>query len=561
MKSKSLFIEVCITIIVCLIPNLYSFAQAPDWAWAKNFGGDYTEMGRSVTVDLAGNIYVAGMFGSDSVTFGSTTLINPGIVSKDFNILITKLNDNGSVLWAKSAGGDKYIDPTSITTDNFGNVYVVGSFNGDTITFGSFELTKKDTGNYDYNYDMFIAKYDAVGTLIWAKSVGGNGGDNANTIIADAFGNIYIVGSFYSNSIIFDSDTLTHSGMFVVKYDSDGNTLWAKNANGSTSVGAVSIAINPVNNNVCVVGGFSDSISLDSFQLISNGYSDMFIAEYDTSGNVIWAKNAGGYNDDGAISIAIDNIGFSYVLGSFNSSVILFGGYNLMNTSPPTRDLFVAKYDTLGNVLWAKNAEGVGTEFPCSISIDTSGNTYITGYYTSPLTFGTTTLPYLDYADIFLAKYNSDGNVLWAKSVNTNIDERSYSIAVNTSGNVYITGFFSSNSISFDSNILYINGTSGSSDMFLAKLDAIADIEDIKNTNSFTLYPNPANDNIIIENTTFKINDDEIISIYNIQGQLLLQQPIKQQKTEINISSFAGGMYYVKVENEKGIAVKKFIKD
>ncbi len=561
MKSKSLFIEVCITVIVCLISNLYSFAQAPDWAWAKSFGGDYTEMGRSVTVDLVGNIYVAGMFGSDSVTFGSTTLINPGIVSDDYNIFITKYNENGGVLWAKSAGGDKYIDPSLITTDNFGNVYVVGSFNGDTITFGSFELTKKDTGNYDYDYDMFIAKYDTTGNLIWAKSVGGNSLDNANTVIADAFGNIYIVGTFYSNSIIFGSDTLTHSGMFVVKYDSDGNALWAKNANGSTSVGAVFVAINPVNNNVCVVGGFRDSISLDSFPLISNGGDDMFIAEYDTSGNVIWAKSAGGYNNDGAISVAIDNLGYPYVLGSFNSSVILFGGYNLMNTSPPSTDLFIAKYDTLGNVLWAKNAEGVGTEFPCSISIDTSGNTYITGYYTSPLTFGTTTLPYLDYADIFLAKYNSEGNVLWAKSVNTNMDERSYSIAVNTSGNVYITGLFYNNSISFDSNILYINGTSGSSDMFLAKLDAIASIEDIKNSNSFTLYPNPANDNITIENTSLNNTKDKEISIYNIQGQLLLQQSIQQQKVEINISGFAGGMYYIKVETKKGITVKKFIKE
>lgn len=73
------------------------------------------------------------------------------------------------------------------------------------------------------------------------------------------------------------------------------------------------------------------------------------------------------------------------------------------------------------------------------------------------------------------------------------------------------------------------------------------------------VYPNPATDNIIIKNTSF--NKDEIISVYDIQGQLLLLQPMLHAKTNINIVAFSKGLYFVKVENEKGIAVNKFVKD
>ena len=97
----------------------------------------------------------------------------------------------------------------------------------------------------------------------------------------------------------------------MAKYDSDGNALWAKNANHSNGYDGVgSVAIDPSGNNIYVVGAFgNDSISFGSFTLHNNGSDDIFIVKYDTSGNVIWAKRAGGNNSDAANSVAIDKSG------------------------------------------------------------------------------------------------------------------------------------------------------------------------------------------------------------------------------------------------------------
>jgi hypothetical protein len=508
-------------------------------------------------VDKVGNAYAIGFFQSDSITFGSTTLFNIAIPYT--SLFVVKYSSNGNVLWAKSAGGDYYIEPISIAADNLGNIYVAGYFKGDSITFGSIKLINKDTGNTG---DIFIAKYDTSGNIIWAKSAGGDYDDYANSIAADAFGNIYVAGNFASDSIIFGPDTLTLGGMFVAKYDNNGNALWAKRANHSYYgyIAATSVAIDYASNNIYVVGTFdNDSISFDSFTLHNNGSGDIFTVKYDTSGNVIWAKRAGGNNDDGATSVVVDKSGNCCVLGQFHSNAISFGTEVLVNTYPGAADLFVVKYDSLGNTLWAKNADGMGNEYPRSIAADTSGNVYIDGYYAEfPLTFGTYTLPYLGYADIFLAKYDYNGNVLWAKSVATSADERSYSIAVNTSNNVYMVGTFNSDSISFGTNIL--SSTNGSTDMFIAKLDAFAGIDEIANEeNNINVFPNPT-DGVFTIRQPADGKLQPAIYIYNSLGKLVYQKERATQNSEqIDLSAYSKGIYFVKMQSAEKSYSKKVI--
>ncbi len=193
---------------------------------------------------------------------------------------------------------------------------------------------------------------------------------------------------------------------------------WAKNAIQSGSAEGFGVCTDP-SGNVYITGEFSGSIKFGVYTLTNGaGAGSLFLTKYDNSGNVLWAKNANGVSTYGPIAYAVstDAAGNVFVTGISNSPYITFGTYTLTNSG--NYDLFLAKYDSNGNFLWAKSAIGSGDEGGASVSCDASGNSFITGDFTSPtLVFGSYTLTNMGSNDIYLAKYDPNGNVLWAKKV------------------------------------------------------------------------------------------------------------------------------------------------
>ena len=544
----------------------FAKAQAPNWAWAKSAGGNGSDEGQSICVDASGNSYVTGYFYSPTITFGTITLINPDSTGTNYDIFIAKYDASGNVVWAKSAGGSGNDEGQSICVDASGNSYITGWFNSPTITFGTITLTNNG------GYNIFIAKYDASGNVVWAKSAGGGGNDEGQSICVDTSGNSYVTGSFdNSSTITFGTTTLTSNGyanIFVVKYDASGNVVWAKSAGGGDDDKGQSISVD-ANGNSYITGFFtSPTITFGSDTLINKDVTgstfDVFIAKYDASGNVLWAKSAGGNNIDIGQSIAVDASGNSYITGYFQSSTITFGTITLTNNG--SQNIFIAKYDALGNVVWAKSAGGNGYDWGRGISVDASGNSYITGSFGSAtITFGTTTLINNDSTamteDIFIAKYDASGNVIWAKSAGGSGSDNGNSIAVDASGNSYITGYFESPTITFGTTTLTRNGYET---IYIAKLDNSVGIEEINNNaGNIAVFPNPATDNITIETTKVAggCRQEATIEITNIQEQLIKTIKATGNKTNISVSAFPSGLYFVKVETEKGTEVKKFIKE
>ena len=195
--------------------------------------------------------------------------------------------------WAKSAGGNNTNVEQRIATDANGNVLVTGVFNSPTITFGTVTLT---TGSF------FIVKYDASGNVLWAKSAGEQSQCYSRSIATDANGNVLVIGHFTSPTITFGTTTLINtnafSDIFIVKYDANGNVLWAKSASGKTQDTGIGITTD-ANGNILVTGGFTSSTITFGITTLSNadtslGGADIFIVKYDTNGNVLWAKSAGG---------------------------------------------------------------------------------------------------------------------------------------------------------------------------------------------------------------------------------------------------------------------------
>jgi len=543
---------------ILVLCSVALFAQNVDWLWAKKAGGTSYDSSSSIAVDANGNSYITGYF-YGSATFGTTTLTSSG----GSDIFVAKLDINGNWLWAKKAGGTDFDFGNSIAVDANGNSYVTGYFSG-SANFGTTTLTSSS----EYYTEIYVAKLDINGNWLWANKAGGTGWDYGYGIAVDANGNSYVTGAF-AESAIFGTTTLTSSGgsdIFVAKLDSSGNWLWAKQAGGTDYDDGYGIVVD-INGNSYVTGIFySSNCSFGSTTLTSSGGSDIFVAKLDINGNWLWAKQAGGTDNDFGYGIAVDANGNSYITGGFKESAT-FGTTTLTSSGYYDYDIFVTKLDIDGNWLWAKQAGGTGDEGSNSIAVDANGNSYITSGFEESVNFGTTTLTSSGYLDIFVAKIDHNGNWLWAKQAGGAIDDCGYDIALDANGNSYVTGFFME-SANFGTSTLT---SSGDRDIFVAKLGEVNSIS-IPDIISFSgirsIYPNPFNPLTTID-YEISMPADVKIEVYNNRGQLVRSFILgyKEQGSykltwegeDNNGCLCSSGIYYIRMQAGKEIYIKKAV--
>ncbi|MDD2230491.1 MAG: SBBP repeat-containing protein [Candidatus Cloacimonetes bacterium] len=367
--------------------------------------------------------------------------------------------------WANKAGNNFADGALAIASDSSGNTYMTGYFTGYNVSFGGTLLSTPD--NYP---DIFVAKLDNAGNWLWAKRAGGPSLQQAECIAVDGDGNVYISGLF-GVSATFGDITLSDIGstnIFVAKLDSAGNWLWAKGAGSQANWNyGLGIALDAAAN-VYVTGCFQATVAFGATSLTCAGDIDIFVTKLDSSGNWLWAKSAGGTSSDFGRDIAVDIAGNVYLTGTIRDEVF-FGSTSLGNsTANAQENIFVAKLDSAGNWLWAKDAGGLAYDYGCGIALDSAANIYVTGYFWLDATFGSTTLNSIGDKDIFVAKLDSGGNWHWAKRAGgTHYSDGGNDIAVDSAGDVYLSGFFSDTDADFGETILTSNGYL---DIFVAKL-------------------------------------------------------------------------------------------
>jgi hypothetical protein len=372
-------------------------------------------------------------------------------------------------LWAKSPSrnGDDRVN--GLTTEASGNILAAGNFSN-TIVFGSDTLVSAGST------DMFVVKYDSAGNSLWAKRGGAaTYGETAGAVATDTAGNVFVIGHFSGPTITFGSTVLSNTSSFtsdfyLVKYDSSGNLLWAKKAGGTGNDYASSLKTDSAGN-VFISGSFSSSsIVFGSTTLTRSGPSgsqDMFLVKYDNAGNAIWAKKSSGTGDEVTISMAINNAGEICITGEFNGTAT-FGTTTLVGSG--IYDVFIAKYDNNGNTVWAQKAGGTGTDRSASLALDKTQNIIIAGGFSSPtINFGSLTLSSVSFGNNFLAKYDSNGNPIWAKKYGGS-GEYLKSVAVDQLNHILIAGSFQSPSLTLSGSVL---SNSGGEDLFIVKLDSM----------------------------------------------------------------------------------------
>lgn len=253
---------------------------------------------------------------------------------------------------------------------------------------------------------------------------------------------------------------------------------WAKQLGGTNDEYAYSIAIDATRN-LYSIGSFQGTTDFDpaagTFNLTSAGDYDIYLSKLDASGNFVWAKQLGGTGSDWGIAISIDALGNIYTSGIFEGTADFDPGPGTVNlTSTSGRSLFISKLDASGNFVWAKqssgNAEGN------YIRTDASGNVYTSGYFQGTTDFdpgaGTVNLTSAGGRDAFICKLDASGNFVWAKHLGGSGDDVSESFAIDASGNILITGYFSGKA-DFDpapSTVNFLTAAEG--DIYITKLDA-----------------------------------------------------------------------------------------
>jgi hypothetical protein len=382
-----------------------------------------------------------------------------------------------------STGGAE--EGRDMVTDDSGNVYICGAFNAAMDANpggGVFNLSNAGSR------DMFVAKYNAAGTFVWAFSLGDvNVNDNANALVIDNAGNLFIVGSF-QGTVDFNPGTginnLTSAGIdiFVSKYTRGGNFVQVIQIGGPGADEAKSITLDPFNH-FYLSGEFSQTVDFNpgsgTTNLTAVGQRDVFVARYSKTGVLRWVKKFGVSNNETNEGVCNDPQGNVYACGSFISTADYDPGVGIFNlTTAGLQDGYLVSLDTSGNFRWAFSIGSTAADQIRDITVDNFNHVYAVGTFISTPDFdpgaGTATLSSggTTFSDGFLAQYTTTGNYKWAFDIGSTSNDDVFDVLNDGSNTVYITGAFLG-TFDFDPGPGIANRTgAGTSDIFVAQYDS-----------------------------------------------------------------------------------------
>lgn len=396
------------------------------------------------------------------------------LLSAAFTLILTQLlNQTGLAQdwrWAKAAGGNGDDHAAAIAVDAAKNTYVTGYY-VNTATFGSINLTNAGSR------DIFIARYDANGQVVWAQRAGGSGLDEGRGIALDGLGNVYVAG-YFNNIAAFNTSppavNLSTAGgqdIFVAKYNSNGGLVWVKRFGSTLNDEAFAITASTTGE-VSITGMFRGTVAFGASNLTSSGSSslDMMLVKLDASGNVLWAQKGGGTGSDFGRAIASDASGNYYVTGDFTGSAT-FGSVTLAGESN-SQDAFFAKYNNLGVLQWVKRGGAGFPDFGKGIQADGAGNVYATGYFAGNATFGSLAINHGTNYDAFIVKFDASGNGIWVKKAGGTGTDYGQALATDAAGNSFITGYFEATAAFGNTSLT----SAGTTDVFIAQYSSDGDL-------------------------------------------------------------------------------------
>lgn len=391
--------------------------------WTMQWGTGEWDYGNCGATDSSGKIYVTGCTSGE--LDGNTT-------AGSIDIFLTKYDSDGNKLWTELWGTEGVDSGVSVSIDSSDNIYVTGYTAGD--------LDGNTSAGYD---DIFLTKFDSDGNKLWTKQWGTEWEDIGCSIAIDGSDNIYVAG--YTEGDLDGNTTAGSFDIFLTKYDFTGSKIWTRQWGTEWWDYGRSVSIDS-SENLYVTGFTSGDLDGNT----SSGDDDIFLTKYDSDGNKLWTRQCGTWGHESGACASIDSAGNIYITG------YTAGGLN-GNTSAGDFDIFLIKYDPTGNRLWTRQWGTKASDYGASVSIDSSDNIYVTGCTTGELDGKICAGEY----DIFLTKYDSNGNKIVTRQWGTEEFDCGQCVSIDSSDNVYITGYTDGG--------LDGNTNSGSRDIFLSK--------------------------------------------------------------------------------------------
>ena len=492
---------------------LAKFDQDGSCQWAFNFGSRTADVLYSIETDDIGNVYVTG-FVQDPVDLDP----GPGVALLDFDFggfYLAKYDTDGKYLWGHGIEPNAWATGvrSSVAIGPAGEVYF-STYVYDTMDFdpgpGTYNLISKGST------DPVISKYDANGNFIWAKQIGGVGMDLPQHSLVDSDGNLIITGRF-KGAVDFDPSLNDH---ILIGYP------------------------------------------------VSSGYSDTYIAKYDSSFNLIWADHIKSITNITSPRLGIDRLDNIYIIGTFRDSVIINSGSNVyVNYSQGSSDIVAVKYDGSGVYQWSVVVGSKDSDFAGGIDVDNNGICTIVGGYNDTLVFSGT-----HYHSTFIPEYNDDGlvvqlnssgDIIWADSIRKDHHTVGVDVTKNTDGDIFVTGSY----ITYGDTIVdTISGEppyveSFGWNLFLRKYSSTTSNIDISDQPLFNWFitPNPASSEITVylEQSAEPIK----LTVLDLYGRSLNNMYHVSRATKIEINHLPAGLYFIKVNSSVGSSVLRFFKE
>lgn len=465
-----------------------------NWSWATNNSGtNITEL-QVIELDNDGNIYAGGIMRGLITLNNSDPLIELENTPSYNNAYYVKYDITGNALWGITFGDNGASNLKGIHADGIGNTYVAGSYRSEGGTpfiirgTGDFEESFLTTGGFD----LFLAKYDPLGNLLFAKSYGSPSEDRYFGISSNQFGDIALVGSWkggfldFGNDISFDLTENIHNGFFV-SMDPNGSVQNAIHFPGQWVRFNCGID-RCLDDGYVTAANFQGSITIPNHTTLDatgDVYNQVFLKISD-DGDVVWYNHIKSKEVYGANSVVCDQEGNSYFAGRFNTN-ITFPSYSnekeITLTSKGNYDGYIVKYDNNGDVIWAKQWGGVGEERTNWIS-ENDGLISIAGYTRGTIYLGDEsgirdTIVSGGGLEGVLINFDKDGNYLGSTQTIGSADNDALTCAIDNDGNTLIAGSYMSNPLILgDIGLEHV----GATDAFLAKhinLRALVTISDI----------------------------------------------------------------------------------
>lgn len=517
---------------ILILSFFFLNTSAQTWNWAKSITNNGPDAGTDIVYDGHNNLYVAANF----YTYFGNVVVQDSTISK--NGLI-KYSKTGDIIWAKNINGVI----KKIAVDTIGNVYIVGVYT-DTARFG--DSTFVSLGQTD----IFVSKINSLGQFIWSNRIEGSGYDEACGIAVGLDSNIAISGFTGSSAIINDSIISTlGGGILLAKYTSNGEFMWASQKGFNVKATDIKIA----NNNTIFVSGWFSFYSDfgGSNQIVGNGNnSALFIANYDSVGNFNWVHTGISGGNNYALSLALDNSNNAYLTGYFADTVDFGGNVSLMsNTS--FEDVFIAKYNSVGQLQWAKRDGDYYTDISNSIAL--YGNyIFVTGVWDNDMSSSTS-------SNVMVKVFDTNGDFVSNEPVLcTTIKGGSNAICIDDDGNAYVTGQFKE-TITFNNSIALTSYTPNDYDFFVTQFTPTyvqSGIQFISKSTDLKVYPNPTSGKIQIQSLGFTI---QRLEISNLLGEVVFSQVETLSKSEIDLSSQPVGVYFVKITDGEKMYTQKIV--